>query len=145
MTLTPDSLAQLRKDLIRDEGLRLTAYQDSVGLWTIGVGHLLGKTPRMSELTPRECDVLFAADVEEAQAILSRYVTAPLLSEARHRALVNMAFNLGPRLGEFKKFIAAVNAGDWATAAAEMQDSAWWGQVGARAARLRDAIMEGGE
>ena len=27
-------------DLIkRWEGLRLTAYQDSVGVWTIGVGH----------------------------------------------------------------------------------------------------------
>ena len=29
----------LRADLQRDEGYRLSAYQDTGGVWTIGVGH----------------------------------------------------------------------------------------------------------
>ena len=40
-----------------------------------------------------------------------------------------------------KKFIAAVNDGNWSTAAVEMMDSRWATQVGARAERLRDRIQ----
>ena len=52
-----------------------------------------------------------------------------------------MCFNMGaPRLGQFKKFIAAINDGNWNTAAVEMMDSRWAKQVGVRAERLRDRI-----
>ncbi len=61
--------------------------------------------------------------------------------ETRERALVNMAFNLGGRLAGFKKFLKAVNARDWPTAAVEMMDSKWATQVGDRATRLRDQIL----
>ena len=46
-----------------------------------------------------------------------------------------------PRLSKFKKFIAAVNDGNWSTAAVEMMDSRWATQVGKRAERLRDRIQ----
>jgi len=45
-----------------------------------------------------------------------------------------------PRLSKFKKFVAAVNDGNWSTAAVEMMDSRWAKQVGVRAERLRDRI-----
>ena len=32
---------KLRRDLVRDEGKRLRPYRDSLGNWTVGVGHLL--------------------------------------------------------------------------------------------------------
>jgi len=61
-----------------------------------------------------------------------------------------MAFNLGARLLEFKKFLAAYNARDWKTAADEMMASKWANQVGDglggrldRAERLRAMILEG--
>ena len=53
-----------------------------------------------------------------------------------------MCFNMGaPRLSKFKKFIAAVNDGNWSTAAVEMMDSRWATQVGKRAERLRDRVQ----
>jgi lysozyme len=51
-------------------------------------------------------------------------------------------FNLGrPRLSRFKKFIAAINEGDWEIAAIEMMDSKWAVQVGPRSERLRDRVL----
>jgi len=48
-----------------------------------------------------------------------------------------MMFNLGrPRLSKFKKMTAALEMGDWKTAAIEGRDSRWYNQVGNRAERL---------
>ena len=64
------------------------------------------------------------------------------LPEEAQQVIVNMCFNMGaPRLSKFKKFIAAVNDGNWSTAAVEMMDSRWATQVGARAERLRDRLQ----
>ncbi len=41
-TITPTySKPRLRKRLTRHEGKRLKPYQDSVGIWTWGIGHNL--------------------------------------------------------------------------------------------------------
>lgn len=140
------NLKQLRDELMRDEGIRLDAYQDTVGLWTIGVGHLLGKEKRMIEITQFEAEALLDADIWVAWALAKLYAPTvvgnnALYGHSRERALVNMAFNLGTRLGGFKKFLAAVNAHDWVTAAREMMDSKWATQVGARADRLHNMIL----
>jgi lysozyme len=141
----------LKAELERDEGRRLTAYRDSLGYWTIGVGHLLGSSPRMSSITDAECDALFVADVQAAEKFLDTHLPsaqywAPYHGEAPYRALVNMAFNLGPKLLEFKKFLAALSGAepDFTTAAKEMLDSLWAKQVGDRAQRLHDMILSGG-
>jgi len=55
-----------------------------------------------------------------------------------------MAFNLGiTRLLNFKKFLGALELKHYKTAAAEMMDSRWATQVGPRATRLRDRVLEG--
>lgn len=134
----------LEADLIRDEGLRLEVYKDSVGLFTIGVGHLLGTEPRMTKITRGEAFALFAADIEEAIANAALFVVNYAeLSEARQRVLVNMAFNLGKRLFEFRRFMHAVETGQWALAAMEMKDSKWYTQVKARGERLHDLMLAG--
>ena len=54
-----------------------------------------------------------------------------------------MCFNLGyPRLSGFKNFLGALKNEDWEIAAIEMLDSKWAGQVGPRATRLRDRVLE---
>jgi lysozyme len=136
----------LKDELVRDEGLRLVSYRDSVGLWTIGVGHLLGEKQRMTEITKDEAMALLNIDMDLAELRVVKllgFVGFGLLGEVRQRALVNMAFNLGGRLAGFKKFIAAVNTRDWATAGREMADSQWAKQVGDRAVRLRQMIETG--
>lgn len=131
----------LWEELVRDEGLKLESYQDTEELWTIGVGHLLGTERRMTRITPREAQALYAADVADAEAVAIRLFGVIDLDGPRGRALVNMAFNLGPnRLAGFVKFIAAIRRGDWFSAGAEMEASKWWSQVGDRAPRLRHMI-----
>jgi len=76
--------------------------------------------------------------IDEAKKIFPNLDQLP---EEAQQVIVNMTFNMGrPRLSQFKKFIAGVNAGDWNKAAVEMMDSRWAKQVGARAERLRDRI-----
>jgi len=54
-----------------------------------------------------------------------------------------MCFNLGaPRLSKFKKFIAAINQEEWVEAAMEMMDSKWARQVGPRAERLKQIVLD---
>jgi len=142
------NLILLRKELARDEGVRYEAYQDTLGLWTIGYGHLLGLKKRLTEITFSEAEALLDSDIKQAQQIVRHLVqqatsgdTGKMLGASRERALINMAFNLGPGLTHFKKFLAAVNVNDWATAAVEMMQSKWAVQVGDRAKRLRDMIL----
>ena len=64
------------------------------------------------------------------------------LSDEKMRVLANMCFNLGiTRLLKFRKFLAALEAGDFETAGEEMMDSKWATQVGARATRLQRRIL----
>ena len=130
----------LLQELRRDEGLRLTAYKDSLGYWTIGVGHLLGSRARMTDISIDEAEALLIGDVEEAVALVDDLFQAVTFLKyfrgARYRALVNMAFNLGSKLRQFKNFRAAVLKEDWTRASAEMLNSLWAKQVGVRAKRL---------
>ena len=54
-----------------------------------------------------------------------------------------MCFNLGaPRLSKFKKFIAAIDQEQWMEASLEMMDSQWAKQVGPRATRLKEIVLD---
>ena len=140
---------QLMKELIADEGFEYEIYLDHLGYPTLGVGHLVtekdeehGKpvgTP-VSEQRIREC---LDQDIEIVCSELDR--NEPWwrhLDDNRQRILANMCFNLGyPRLSNFKRCLAAVQTSQWETAAREMMDSKWSGQVGDRAKRLRDRML----
>lgn len=134
----------LKDDLGRDEGFVPHAYQDSEGWWTIGIGRLIDQR-RGGGITIDEARVLLENDIQRTVADLDRALPWWRgLSEARQRALANMAFNLGlPKLMGFRRFLAALEAGEWEEAAAEAINSRWASQVGARATRIADAIREG--
>lgn len=131
----------IKTELRRDEGLRLKPYRDSLGKLTIGVGRNLDDVG----ISDAEADALLDADVGRAVAGLDRALPWWRgLSEARQRALVNMAFNLGlPRLLGFKAMLADLESGDYAGAARAAIDSRWARQVGARAQRLAMILAEG--
>jgi lysozyme len=129
-----------RTQLPIDEGRPRRAYRDSVGIWTVGIGRNLEAV----EFTDGEIALMFANDLVRADNLAHvLVVNFEDLSEARKAVVVNMAFNLGPRLGAFHKFLEAIRLEDWATAAAEMEDSLWHRQVGGRALRLEEAMREG--
>lgn len=136
---------KLRAQLIRDEGYRLLSYQDSLGYWTVGIGHYLGTQRRILSITPIECEAFLESDVQAATALAVGFTVPawPLMNFARQRALINMAFNLGPRLAQFALFLGAVQLGNWSIAAEQMLKSKWAAQVGVRATHLRDVILTG--
>lgn len=145
----------LKRELVRDEGKRLTPYRDSLGNWTIGVGHLLlsnelmeyvdvalGK-PRKT-LSEAECAAFLAGDIADAEARLTRLLPSWRgLDDVRQRALLNLTFNLGLRLGHFVAFLRCVEDEHWTLAAKELRNSKWWKQVATRGPRIARMIEFG--
>ena len=131
----------LKTDLVRDEGMKLLPYTDTVGKVTIGVGRNLDDVG----ISDTESLALLDADIDRAIEDLRRNV--PWIfdrAEPVQRALVNMCFNLGwPRLSGFKKMWAHLELNEYDRAAAEALNSKWARQVGVRARRLADLIREG--
>jgi lysozyme len=127
--------------LRRDEGDSPTCYQDHLGNWTIGVGRLIGPG---GGLSPAEIAYLLNNDIIERRLALEAALPVyKILPPARQGVLLNMAFNMGVRgLLNFKKMLAAVEAGQWGVAAKEMLDSKWARQLPARSARLAAQMEE---
>ena len=132
----------VRDQIVRDEGgMRLKAYQDSRGVWTIGVGHNLEARP-----IPRAAGIIiFEADLADTILDVDRMLPwAARLDECRRAVLVNMAYNLGIHgLLEFRRMLHAAETADWPLAAKEMLDSKWATQVGPRAPRLAQQMETG--
>ena len=136
---------KLKQDLIRDEGVVLSAYRDSLGYLTIGVGRLIDPD-KGGRISRAEAEFMLHNDVLHVQVLLDKYLPWwRKLSEVRQRVLANMAFNLGVgpspdepegKLLGFKNTLKAMEAGDYAAAARGMGSSLWATQVGPRAQRL---------
>lgn len=138
-------LPRLRNILSRHEGRVRHAYQDSLGYWTIGVGHLIDK--RKGGGLPEEfIDALLDYDIHKHAAPL--YDKLPWLSsldEVRQIVLLDMAVNLGvDGLLKWKNTLDDVQHGRYKQAAQRMRGSLWARQVKTRATRLAK-MMETGQ
>lgn len=88
-------LSQRGADLIKQyEGLRLKAYQDAGGVWTIGYGHTGGVQPG-DVITREEADALFWADVEKFVRGVNRLKQGTRITQNQFDALVSFAYNCG--------------------------------------------------
>lgn len=134
--------AALMLQLKVDEGLRLRPYDDVAGKVSIGFGRNLTDVG----ISLDEANILLANDVNHVLTQLpQRWPTFTTLDPIRQQVIANMAYNLGlAGLMQFTKMLAACAAGDFATAAADMLESLWARQVGARAHRLA-TMMETGK
>jgi lysozyme len=143
------------KELLKfHEGERLTAYQDTRGFWTIGVGHLLPdpRDPKWRGYTISQAasDQLFQMDWVKHIDLVRKYAPWALeFDEVRRYVIVDMTFNLGvePFDGDgFKDwpiFVRQLRANDWTAAAANMRSTLWARQVKGRAERLARMIESG--
>ncbi len=102
------------------EGCCLTAYQDQVGVWTIGYGHTGADVTPGLTITQVEAEALLAKDVLAAARCVNTLVKLRL-TQGEFDALVDFVFNLGP--GNFLRstLLTALNAGDLAKAAAQFE------------------------
>jgi lysozyme len=137
----------LADDLKHDEGCRTVAYQDTLGIWTIGVGHAHVQADEV--WTMAQCDAPLATDVAHAEALLD--ANAPwwrMLDDARQDVMVNLCFNMGwgngaSGLSSFKNTLRFIETGDFADAAKGLLASKWATQVHSRATRLASQLQTG--
>ena len=130
----------LKNQLILHEGLKLEPYECTAGKLTIGVGRNIEDIG----ITEDEARYLLDNDILRVCDELDRNLPWWRdLSDARQRVLVDMVFNLGiSRFMQFQNTIAAIESGDYETAAGEMLDSRWANQVGNRAKTLSRMMRE---
>ena len=113
MTPSADAYALIK----RHEGLRLHAYRDPVGIWTIGWGHTEGVT-RGQTISRHQAEALLAHDVGRAAHALSWLVTVPL-NQGMFDALTSFVFNLGEGRLADSTLLILLNGQDYAGAARE--------------------------
>ena len=130
----------LTQRIERHEGRRPFLYYDSLGNPSIGVGRNLRRGLRDDEI-----NLMRDNDIRQAGVDLKNACPwAVNLDQIRREVLIEMSFNLGIQgLLAFKKMLAAVQSGDYATAATEMKNSLWAGQVGKRADELAALMRDG--
>lgn len=97
------------------EGLRLEAYQDAGGVWTIGYGHTRDVQPGMV-ITEHQADVMLLSDLDDAARDVESMVTVPL-TQGQFDALCDFVFNLGERDLERSTLLRLLNAGNYQAAA----------------------------
>ena len=141
----------LKKRLTVEEGERLVAYLDSLGILTVGVGHncvdepVPGVTKPGDAITKEESQRLLDHDIDQAVADLDGALPWwSQLDDARQNVLLDMCFNMGLKtLLTFKYTLALIEEGNYGGAAAAMSKSLWHRQVGRRATFLENAMSSG--
>ena len=136
------------------EGFSSVVYKCPAGYDTIGYGRNIESHP----LSKEEREQLQNGEISKEVAmewlkkdLEQRYYLAcdfawfrDLDNVARAGAVVDMIYNLGlSGFKRFKKFIEAMNKRDYIKAVMELEDSAWFNQVGRRAKEISKMIQLG--
>lgn len=104
------------------EGCKLTAYQDSVGVWTIGYGWTKpvdGKPIRAGMTIKQEtAERLLKTGLVSYENDVSRLLKVDL-TQGQFDALVSFTYNLGARSLSTSTLLRKLNAGDYAGASDE--------------------------
>ena len=128
VSATSGSINDVGLRLIKDfEGLRLNAYQDAVGVWTIGYGHTNTAYPGQ-RITTAQATALLRQDVANFENAVNRAVRVPL-NENQFAALVSFAYNVGSGALNSSTLLRRLNAGDTFGAANEFLR---WNRAGGR-------------
>lgn len=134
------------KMLRLDEGYESQPYKDSLGFWTIGVGHFLGKDLHKFKLSDNVIKAMLEEDIDIAwQDVIKIFgALADLWTYPRQLALLNLSFNLGgAKLSQFHNTIAAIKEDRWEDAANHLSRSLWAKQVKSRAGRVIHMVRTG--
>lgn len=130
--------------LKRDEGCRLSVYNDHLGFATIGIGRMID--PRKGGgISQEEADYLLANDIKRVKSELSKSIPwFGSLDECRQGALMNMAFQLGTAgLLKFKNSLSLIERGKYDDAGRELLNSTWANQTPDRAKRISEQVRTG--
>ncbi|MET3589864.1 lysozyme [Bartonella silvatica] len=106
------------------EGLRLNAYKDAIGVWTIGYGHtnMAGK-PLIHEgmiITEKQAEELLCQDLQQFENAVESAVTVSLTDE-QFAALVSFCYNVGTKAFCNSTLLKKLNKGDYEAVPTELQ------------------------
>ena len=102
MKISQDGINLIKKY----EGVRYKPYRCPAGLWTVGVGHLIGDGKQLPDsynrnFTNAEIDALLSHDLNRFEMGVCRMLPSLRLKQSEFSALVSFSFNLG--LGTFQR------------------------------------------
>tara|TARA_Y100000356_G_scaffold134487_1_gene143960 strand:- start:370 stop:807 length:438 start_codon:yes stop_codon:yes gene_type:complete len=109
------------------EGCQLIAYQDAVGVWTIGYGH----TKNVSEgdiISSAQAEALLLKELKEYEDYVNKLVTVPL-HDYQFDALVSWTYNLGPTNLANSTMLRKLNEGKYNEVPDEMRR---WNRAGGK-------------
>ena len=107
MKISEDGLELIKKF----EGCETTAYQDSVGVWTIGFGHTKGVEEGQT-CSIEDAESMLADEMDEYEGYINDMVKVDL-QQHEFDALVAWVYNLGPtNLGE-STMLKVLNGGQF--------------------------------
>lgn len=105
------NLSQAGIDFIKlHEGCRLEAYQDSGGVFTIGVGHVGSGVVEGLHITDAEADEFLRHDLQIAEKCVNNSVKVDL-SQNQFDACVSLVFNIGCRAFGKSTLLRKLNEG----------------------------------
>jgi lysozyme len=135
---------KLKKEIEASEGRKNSAYQDSLGYWTIGIGRLIDAR-KGGKLSDDEINYLFDNDLRQATNELMVFNWFQELDEVRKGVLIELNFNIGLKnMLEFHDTIAAISKKDFTQAGLCLLRSKWAIQVGAsRSSRMIHRLQTG--
>ncbi|PIT68757.1 lysozyme [Bartonella tribocorum] len=114
------------------EGLRLTAYEDSGGVWTIGYGHTSAagapSVHKDMQITEKEAEKILFQNLREFESAVQKAVTVPL-SDEQFAALVSFSYNVGITAFCNSTLLKKLNKGEYEAIPAELQK---WTRVGGK-------------
>jgi len=115
-------------DLIKTfEGCKLEAYQDSVGIWTIGYGETKNVHKGM-KITQKEADDMLLNRYKEFEVEVLKLVK-PALNPNQLGALVSFSYNLGVGSLKSSKLLKYININDFNKASDEFLK---WNKAGGK-------------
>lgn len=129
------------------EGRESKAYQDTGGVWTIGVGHTGSEVVEGLVWSNEKIDDVFSQDSVKFEASVDRLVNVTL-NQYQFDALVCLVFNIGSEAFRKSTLLRKLNAGDHNGAANEFPRWCWDNgkkYLGLYRRRVAEKILFGGE
>jgi GH24 family phage-related lysozyme (muramidase) len=139
---------EIKQMIIKHEGKINRPYKDSLGLWTVGVGHLIGDgkslPPEMNrEFSDEEVMAMFEKDYAHHRSAAMNIPGFDKLNGKGQGALTDLTFNMGPSwISKWPKLKKQLEEGDTEAAAKNLEQSKWYGQVGNRAPTIVSLIKD---
>lgn len=121
-------------EFIREfEKLRLEAYRDSGGVWTVGYGHTGADVTEGLKIDATVAEALFRGDVGDAERCINAVVKVAL-SQSEYDALCSFIFNIGVKAFRDSTMLRRLNVEDYGGAA--LQFKRWCFDNGVKVAGL---------